>query len=327
MEHSFTYQLDSLRQLNPLNLAEPSEPGGLRIERTAPLPIEPLPARRKESETALQEIVQPRSSAQSGYYIREMWRQRENNLLIGNSRYIEPRHEILFTSSLSQNSLDLRLPERPRNEINYDWLTLLLLISLALFASVRNSWDKYLGNLFQSVFNYSTSYRMYQEKNSSVLQGAFQLDIFFYLVASVFAFQVMNFYRIESPYHNFLMYLASLGMVFGYFSLKKTIYQILGRMIEKNTETGEYLFNTDNFKRVAGLILFPMVAVIAFYPYGNLKVPVITGILIVFFLYFLLVLRGFIILLRKQFSIFYLFLYFCTLEILPLVLLYKILVV
>jgi hypothetical protein len=326
MNYGFTYQQDSLRKLNPLkSLSESSEPEGLRIERTAPVQIEPMPARNPERENPVQEVVRATSAPSTNAQIKAWRWQHEKDLLIANSRYIEPRHDIILSQGIIV--MDLRLPERTRNDVNYDWLTILLLVSLALFASVRNSWDKYLGNLFQSVFNYSTAYRMYQEKNTSVLQGAFQLDIFFYLVASVFLFQVMNYYRLEFQYDNFYMYLGSLGLVFAYFTIKKTIYRVFGTLIEKKGETGEFLFNADNFKRIAGLILFPTVAVIAFYPFSNIEIPMLAGSLIVFTLYFLLVLRGFMILLRKQFSIFYLFLYFCTLEILPLVLLYKILVV
>jgi hypothetical protein len=106
--------------------------------------------------------------------------------------------------------------------------------------------------------------------------------------------------------------------------MKKMAYKITGIITETVNETGEYLFNMDNINRVAGLFLFPVVLTGAFSTAINGKITVYTGILILFVLYLKLLYRGIKILFRKQFSIFYLFLYFCTLEFVPLVLLYKI---
>ena len=153
------------------------------------------------------------------------------------------------------------------------------------------------------------------------------LDLLFYLIFSVFMFQIFQFFRIDLPYQDFSLYVLCLSLLIVFLMLKKIIYLIIGVLIRKKDETGEYLYNLDNYKRVAGLIFIPLVAVIAFYPYRQDDIPIFAGMLIVGIIYFLLILRGFKILLKKQFSIFYLFLYFCTLELLPLVLLYKILVV
>jgi hypothetical protein len=82
----------------------------------------------------------------------------------------------------------------------------------------------------------------------------------------------------------------------------------------------------DNFNRGTGIILFPVVALIAYFPAENPMVAVFLGILTTLVFYVMLLKRGISILLKKQFPIFYLFLYLCTLEILPLLLIYKLVV-
>ncbi len=329
MEKDLTYRQDTTQATNPLiKLQNLPETGGLNIERNAPVPLTPLPetepSREKTDTTPQQAKPSPPTPAQLRYW----WWQRENNLLVGESRYIEPRNELQVQSETTFKEISgLKLPERHINSINYDWVTLILILALIFLASVRITWSKYLVHLFQSVVNYSTSYRMFQEKNSSLLQGAFRLDLIFYLVFSVFVFQLFVFFKLEIPYHSFYLYLVSLAIVLFFLLLKKALYKTFGFIINKTEETSEYLFNLNNFNRVTGLLLLPVIAIIAFYPFPNLQVPVIIGITITVFLYFILLSRGFVILLKKQFSIFYLFLYFCTLEFLPLVLLYKILVV
>ncbi len=318
MNLDYTYQPDSIKDLKPLNdLIALPESEGLKIDRSTTVSLEDIQVRERSTNTERIFKSPP---------IRKSIRQREQNLMVGGSKFIETRNEVNLVAMVSTDQ-GLHLPQRPINFYSYDWITLMLLVSVALFASVRTTWNKYMTNIFQSTVNYSTALRMYQEKNSSHFYGAFQLDVLFYLVFAIFAFQVLNYFGIDLPYQNFFLYLVCLTFIVFFFMVKNTIYRFMGALIRKKSETGEYLFNANNFKRVAGLILLPLVAVIAFYPYGKENIPVTAGMIIVLFLYLLLVFRGFIILIRKQFSIFYLFLYFCTLEFLPLVLLYKILVV
>ncbi len=312
-----TYQQDSLKE--PITLV------GLYQKQNAE------GMRNNPSESALLEDVfigENKNVNSDGTVLRlkNKKRQQEQDMIVDNLELLEPRNEVKLVTTVAVNE-GLHLPERPINNISYDWITLLLLVALGLFASVRTTWNGYMMSLFQSTVNNSTAIRIFQEKNNSLLQGAFQLDVLFYLVFSIFVFQALMFFRIELPYQHFFAYLFCLALVVLYFSIKKVIYRFIGTLIEKKGETGEFLFNVDNFKRVTGLILLPMVATIAFFPFEEENIPVYIGMAIIVFLYSLLTFRGFTILLRKQFSIFYLFLYFCTLEFLPLVLLYKILMV
>jgi hypothetical protein len=135
---------------------------------------------------------------------------------------------------------------------------------------------------------------------------------------------LINHFRITAPFPGILLFLLCLGAVVAYYIFKKLFYMLFGMVVEAAGETSEFLFNMDNFNRTTGLFLFPIITLIAFYPFDNPDFPVLLGIFTVTAFYLLLLFRGSIILLKKQFSIFYLFLYLCTLEFLPLLLIYKI---
>jgi hypothetical protein len=328
MNYRYTYQQDTIRVKLPIEkIPGVPEGGQLNIERAAPLPLLPIPERKTEIIKADTLKPQIKATVPTRAQLRNIWWQQENKLVIGDSRYIKPRTEFQLVSPSNNKTFGLQLPVHQLNQINYDWLTFLLLVALAIFASVRTTWNKYMLHLFQSVVNNATSVRLFQEKNTSDIQGAFLLDILFYLVISIFSFQLLNFFQVNLYFQNNRLFLLSAGLIIAYFLIKKLIYRFFGFLIEKTGETKEYLFNMNNFARVAGIMLFPVVTIIAFYPFSNIGLPVFFGIFLVGIIYFLLITRGFTILLNKQFSIFYLFLYFCTLEFLPLVLLYKILVV
>ena len=249
---------------------------------------------------------------------------REKKMLIDGSRYIQSRNDVKLISSVKYESKGLGLPIREKNSVNSDWITILFIVAIILIASVRGSYSKYIGYLFQSLVNYSTSFRMFREKNYTILHGAFRLEALFYITFSVFLYQVVQYFQLTLAHKNMLFYVTSFGVVIAYFLAKKFIYSILGLILEGASETSEYLFNMDNYNRTLGLVLFPIVALINYYPSETPLFLVFAGIFAVGIFYIFMLQRGIYILLRKQFSIFYLFLYLCTLEFLPLFLIYKI---
>ena len=178
---------------------------------------------------------------------------------------MESKKTSLVTSSGKPEN-GISLPVRERNTLNTDWLALVLIILLVLFSSVKFNYSKYLHHLFQSIVNYSTSYRMFEERSYAVFNGAVRLEIIFYAIISILLFQLAGYFNIEFLFHNWILYFVILAGVVIYFLGKKMLYRIVGNILEGREETGEYLFNHDNFNRIAGLVLFPIVTLSAFVP-------------------------------------------------------------
>lgn len=271
----------------------------------------------------LPEIVPPKPTYEQIRY----WQwQREKKLLINDSRYIPSKDGNVLVLTEELEPPVLQLPSRAKTPYSNDWFTVVLLLALVLLASVRVGYAKYIGSLFQSVFNYPTAYRMFGEKNYSLLHGAFRLEALFYLVLALFIYQLIVFLPIETGEASLIFYGKTLGFVVAYFLLKKLVYRWLGNLFRGVGETAEFLFNYDNFNRATGILLFPIVALIAFIPSGKPLFIIVFGVVVVSFFYMMLLKRGISIVLKKQVSLFYLFLYLCSLEFLPLLLVYKIVV-
>lgn len=242
-------------------------------------------------------------------------------IYIGDSRF-QPDTTYLERISWKGLPVNIRSKSYPTN----DWLTIVLFLALVLLASVRAGYAKYIGTLFHSLINYTTSFRMFREKNYSFIHGAFRLEVLFYIVFSIFIFQVIVLSSSGFSLFTWKVYAQTLGILVVYFLAKKLAYHAFGSIFIGASETSEFLFNMDNFNRGTGIVLFPIVALIAYFPYENPLVAVISGGITVVVFYLFLLKRGISILLKKQFPIFYLFLYLCTLEILPLLLIYKLVV-
>jgi hypothetical protein len=211
---------------------------------------------------------------------------------------------------------------------NPDWLVGVLVLAFFLFATVRLIFNKYLSQLAQATINYSTFIRVFRERYFNMLHASFRLDLIFLLTMSLFGYQFISSYKINfGTTKSFYVYLVCMAMVIGYFMVKKVIYYLIGILTESRSEVQEYLFSITVFNRVLGLFLLPLTAIIAFVPIYQTNLLLFTGLGIVIIFYLLSLIRGGKIFLKKHFSIFYLILYLCTLEFLPLLLIYNILLI
>lgn len=225
-------------------------------------------------------------------------------------------------------NVEVVFPGKKLTRNNPDWLVGVIVLAFFLFATVRLIFSKYLSQLAQASINYSTFTRVFSERNFNFFHASFRLDLIFNLVMALFGYQFISAYKINFGISNsFYVYLICLGTVIGYFLIKKVIYAMSGIMTESKREVREYLFSITVFNRVLGLFLLPVTAIIAFVQLYQPEPLLFTGLGIIIIFNLLSLRRGAKIFLRKHFSISYLILYLCTLEFLPLLLVYNILLI
>jgi hypothetical protein len=218
----------------------------------------------------------------------------------------------------------IELPSSPSNYRSADWFTFVLFFSLVLFVSAKRTSEKYIPLLFRSITNYSLSSKLFREQNISFMQGSAIMEIFYILVLGLFCFQLLKYFDLNTPFSGFVSFMIILGILVIFFLVKLLLYRSLGFISETLSDTNEYLFNMKNHNKVLGIFLLPVVCFTAWYPAHNPRIFLITGLVLVSVFYLFYLGRGMKILIKKHYSIFYLFLYLCTLEILPLLLLIKI---
>ena len=224
--------------------------------------------------------------------------------------------------------VEVVFPGKKVTRTNPDWLIGLLVLMFLLFATVKLIFNKYLSQLVQSTINYSTFSRLFRERYFNLFHASFRLDVIFNMTLALFGYQFLSLYKINLGYSkSYYVYLACLGIVIGYFTAKRILYYLIGILTESKPEIQEYLFSITVFNRVLGLFLLPISATIAFIPLSQVEPLLFAGLGIIIISYILSLLRGAKIFLKKQFSISYLILYLCTLEFLPLLLIYNLLLI
>jgi hypothetical protein len=207
-----------------------------------------------------------------------------------------------------------------------DWMVGVGLFVLIMIAIIRFSFNKYLIRLVDSILNYQTSNNLFLEKNLRNIRGSIFLNALFFLNISFFAVLYYNFSSINTgKASSFLTFVYTLaGFLLLYFG-KFIVVRIIGYIFDGVKESKEYLHTVFIYNKNLGIFLLPVTLSVPFIADFAIYFLLIIGLIIAIVFYLLRLIRGVKILFRKHVSIFYMILYLCALEILPLLVIYKLL--
>ncbi len=207
-----------------------------------------------------------------------------------------------------------------------EWMSGLILLALIIAGLVRLSFYKYLNELFSAVRFQQSASKLYSTVNVQNNKPVFALTALFFLSTALMVFEfVLSFGHANLQLEGIYLFGIVLGGLLIYFLVKQLMYRFVALVFEVQGQTGEYLFNAGLLSQVYGLILLPIVCLVPFVDAGTGTFLLKIGVALFLFMYVIQLVRGAKIILRTPLSIFYMFLYFCALEILPLSLLIKVL--
>lgn len=220
---------------------------------------------------------------------------------------------------------DVVLPKIEKKAFIGDWSVILIIFILVTVASIRISSEKYLYHLTQSIFNQQTSIRLFRERVFNIMHPAFRLEILFYLSTGLFFFHAEKYY-LETFYQaEWLIFVINTLAITAFINVKYFAYSFNGFLFNVQNEISEYIFYSRSGNRIMGLFLFPIAILLFFFDGIWVEILLILGILILLLFSVISLFKGLKIIAQKDFSIYYLILYLCSLEILPLLVVWRIL--
>lgn len=208
------------------------------------------------------------------------------------------------------------------NRQSQDWITIVFIACLFILAWIRTSYSKRLSQIFKAVAQPHLMNQLERDGNLFKERITIGLGFIYYSISSIFVLLlVREFGALPEGIKNLTFTLAVFAGIFCYQGLKLLLVYSIGIIFETRESARQYQLNLLIFNYLAGVILFP-VAVIAFY-WDNtflLYFGIVFISLLIVYRFFRGILTG---LTNTGYNLFYLFLYLCTLEILPLLVLYK----
>ncbi len=230
--------------------------------------------------------------------------------------------ENLKTTSLSHDNANIQPVKR--DVISNDWLLGLFIFISLLFLWVKMFYNKYFSLLFGSLLSYQLSLKLLREKNIMTRRVSFVLNFIYSIVLAVFILRILEFYDIKIfKFNTFETLLLLINLIIIISIIRIFILNMVGIVFNSTQIFNEYIHNNYIINKNLGLFLFPLLIMQV---YINEKIKIIfilTGILLIIISYIFRLYRGFQIIIKKDIFLFYLILYLCTLEILPLLLGYK----
>ena len=205
------------------------------------------------------------------------------------------------------------------------WMTILLVTILTVLVNVYKS---VLAKVYRSFLNNNFLKMVHRDYGTVTMIPYLILYAFSLILIGTFLFVVLTHYKIAFFSAPILNLLGCVGGVFAIFIIKHVALQILGSIFPISKEIEQYSFTIIIFGIIIGFFLLPAILLISYAP-PNLTTTVIYGTFIAIgMVYLYRILRSLFIGL-KYISLhkFHFFVYLCTIEIAPLLVLAKLIIV
>lgn len=236
---------------------------------------------------------------------------------------IDLKEKSLFSShELQIDNVNPRAFQR----LNNTWILGVFLLCFVIFTYIYTVYYNKLKQVFNSVISFRNLNLLVREGNIFKEIISILLFLIYIFTISLLIYLTLSFYLKFSPAisEGYIFYFKIVSFIIVFTILKMTIMRFVGILFKHVEINNLYILNFFLLDVVTGIILFPLLIFVVYVE--SLNVLCLCFIIIII-KYIIRLVRGFFIArFSIKFSQFYLFLYLCILEILPMVVLLKILV-
>jgi hypothetical protein len=214
-----------------------------------------------------------------------------------------------------------------RNIPHLDWFLGIFLFISMLFIWIRLFYGKYFTTLASAVSSFQMSAKLFRERNVLVRRVSIVLDFIYFVMLSVLIFEsVTHFNWVTPSLSQFNLYMLLLNIIIIYSLGRIALLRLTAKLFMQRSLFSEYIHNTLVINKGVGIILFPIVITARYFPFPLISLVLTLGLGILIFAVIWKSIRAYQIIRRKNVVLFYLILYHCTLEFLPLLIGYKVII-
>ena len=215
---------------------------------------------------------------------------------------------------------------QPSNKTYSDWSLLVILFGFGLLALLRTLHPNYIQKTIFSLISLKEFTKFLRESNILNNRASNLLILLFSLNLSLFIYFIgIHFKLYDFQYHPLLYFASFTGIIIVIYAGKYFIYRFFGELLGLRALTANLNNTILVFNKGLGLFLFPIIIAIPYMTEAIQEVAFFLGLALIGVIYILRLFRELRIILKKQFPILYLILYLCALEILPILVMGKLL--
>lgn len=284
-----------------------------------------LMAMQKPDSTAIIDTASKKASADSVSKV--------SNKRISDSLFIvQKKKQIRDTASFKKLMTHPYLPMQTKpsfriNELriapNYDGRFYLIIGMLFYLAFIKVTFPKYFSNVFQLIFQSPVRQKQTREQLQQNNLASLFSNILFILNASIF----VSLIAVKNAWVDVSLYACiaySAAIFAGLYLFKFLFLWFSGWLFSQTEAIGNYSFIVFLTNKVMGVFLIPVILLLAFSPLSVQDFAYNSAIIVISILFVYRYLVSFsIVRASLKVSAFHFFLYLCTCEVLPMLVLYK----
>ena len=228
-------------------------------------------------------------------------------------------------SLFKNNPLQAKDPAPQLHNTHFDFgVSIILFFAFVLFVWLYASNRKRLNQVIKAFYINRYANQLAREEISIGNRVTIFLSTLFVVTFALFITQTANYYGYFREENQFMLFIKTALVIVAAYGVKMMSVRMSGSVFQNQKEANDYAMTVFLFCNTLGLFMLPIVIGLAFVKQAAPELFIYSGCVIYGSFLCIRLLRGVIIGFNSiRISKFYLFLYLCTLEILPFVIMAK----
>jgi hypothetical protein len=225
---------------------------------------------------------------------------------------------------LNLRSTPVSLAAQEKSFKGKEFLFYLLGITILLLAMSKVFYTRYFNNIFRVFFNTSLRQNQLTDLLLQAKLPSLIFNIFFVVSAGLYAWLLLSHYQLIREDHNYTMLAFAVLFVTLIYCGKFLTLKVFGWMSGMSVVTDRYIFVIFLINKIIGILLIPFIILLAFSPPQWMTVIITASGLVIGLLFLLRYLRTYGLLQNDmKINAFHFLLYIAGMEVLPILILYK----
>lgn len=234
---------------------------------------------------------------------------------------VEPAEEKI---SLPNPILPIQKKTTDQSFGSNSFLLATILFGLILMAVMVTTLRPFINKCYRAVLNENMLNQIYRERETGTFLPYLLLYVLFFVQAGTFLFLVLRHNKLSFQASPFFLLVGCILLVSFLFFLKHLLLATVGSIFPVSKETRVYSFTIMVYSIILGLLLAAANLMIAYAPTELIRYLIGAGLFLITGLYIVRGFRGLLLANNYvRFHIFHFLLYICTVEIVPILVLYK----
>jgi hypothetical protein len=214
--------------------------------------------------------------------------------------------------------------ELPSQPLRPDWMIVIIIVAAFLFSLVKQSSSNFSTGFARFFLFRGVNESKSRESNALFHWQSTVLNLVSFLIIGLFGYSVFAYYElIPEGFKGIVIWLIAMGIISSAITLRHLVCIITGAASDARDVFNEYLLSIYQSYRFGAVFLGIIIILISYTRILSAGDLIVAGIIIAGLMYLIRVIRLLVIFINRSISIFYLILYLCALEILPVLIIAK----